>query len=57
VNADADGVGVQIAFSDNEQSVHFHLFGPLNLAALLATNVGVDLVHGKTVLARFKFLV
>ena len=57
VNTDADGVGVHVAFSDNEHGMHFHLFGPLNFAALLATNVGVDLVHGKTVLARFKFLV
>jgi hypothetical protein len=30
VDANADGVGVHVALSDHEHSVHFHLFGALD---------------------------
>src|SRR5436190_10810919 len=32
VDADADGVGLHIAFSNYQHSVDFHLFGPLDFA-------------------------
>ena len=30
--ADADRIGVHVAFSDNEHGVDFHLLGPLDLS-------------------------
>ena len=32
VNADADGIGFHIAFSNHEHGMDFHLFGALNFA-------------------------
>ena len=32
VDADADGVGFHVAFSDHEHGVDFHLFGALDFA-------------------------
>src|SRR5205823_3157513 len=42
VNANAYSIGFQVAFSDDEHGVDFHLFGPLNFAVDLVGAV-VDL--------------
>jgi hypothetical protein len=34
VDADANGVGVQVAFSDDEHGVDFHLLGALDLRGI-----------------------
>ncbi len=34
VDADTDGVGFHVAFSDHEHSVHFHLLGALDFAGI-----------------------
>ena len=31
MNADADGILLEVAFSDHEHGVHFHLLGALDL--------------------------
>src|SRR5947207_2699549 len=50
VNADADGIGFHIAFSNHEHGMDFHLFGALNFAVDLVgavVNFRADLVSAQ----------
>jgi hypothetical protein len=43
MDADADGVGLHVAFSDHEHGVHFHLFCALDLAVdVVGEKIGAD---------------
>ena len=52
VNADADGAGFHVAFSDYKHGVHFHLLGALDFAVDLfggGVELGADFVCAKFV--------
>src|SRR6266481_2868551 len=57
VNADADGVGVHVAFSDDKHRVHFHLFGALNFAVDVVAalvDLGANLMRAQLVKDRYR---